>query len=78
MSQIATAKQSKGTYSLLIDRNTAVYFNSFGNEYILHEVLSKIKDKSVTCNTFRIQFDDSIMCGSYCITWNIKFQENIC
>ena len=78
MSQIAAAKQSKGTYSLLIDRNTAVYFNSFGNEYIPHEVLSKIKDKSITCSTFRIQFDDSIMCGSYCITWNIKFQENIC
>ena len=34
--------------SLFIDRNTAVYFGSFGIEYILQEVLNKIKDKSIT------------------------------
>ena len=35
-------KQSKGTYwvSLFIDRNTAVYCDSFGIEYILQEVLN--------------------------------------
>ena len=27
-----------------------------------------MKDKSITCNVFRIQDDDSIMCGFYCIT----------
>ena len=38
-------KQSKGTYwiSIFIDKNTAVYFDSFGTEYIPQEVLSKIK-----------------------------------
>ena len=57
-------KQSKGIYwvSLFIDRNTAVYFDSFATEYIPQEVLSKIKDKSITHNTFTIQDDDSIMC----------------
>ena len=45
-------KKSKGTHwvSLYIDRNTAVYFYSFGIEYITLEVLNKFKDKSVTRN----------------------------
>ena len=31
-----------------IDRNTAAYFDSFGFEYIHQDVLSKVKDKSIT------------------------------
>ena len=56
-------RKSKGTHwvSLFIDRNTAVYFNSFGIEYIPHEVLNKIKDKSVTHNIYRIQVIKSII-----------------
>ena len=51
----------------------AVYFDSFGMEHhILQKVLSKIKDKSITHNIFRIQYDDSIMCGFYCIVY-IKY-----
>ena len=45
----------------------AVYFDSFGIEYIPQEVLSKIKDKSTMHNILRIQNDDSIMSGFYCI-----------
>ena len=64
-------KKSKGTHwvSLFIDRNTAVYFDSFGIEYIPQEVLNKIKDKSITHNIFRIQDNESIMCGFYCIAF---------
>ena len=58
--------------SLLNDRNTAVSFDSFGIEYTPLEVLNKIKDKSVTHNIFRIQDNDSIMCGSYCMAF-IKY-----
>ena len=49
-------EKSKRTHwvSLIIDWNTAVYFNSFGIEYIPEEVLNKIKGKSVTYNRFRI------------------------
>ena len=47
----------------------AVYFNYFRIEYIPHEVLNKIKNKSITCNIFRIQSDDTIMCGFYCIVF---------
>ena len=55
-------KQSKETHwvSLFIDRNTAVYFDSLMTEYIPQEVLSKIKNKSITHNIFRTQSDDSI------------------
>ena len=38
-------KNSKGTHwvSLFIDRNTAVYFDSFGIEYIPQKLLKKIR-----------------------------------
>ena len=54
--------QSKGMnwVSLFIDTNIAVYFDSFGIEYILQEVLNKIK-KSIVNNILRIQYDDSIV-----------------
>ena len=55
--------------SLFIDKNTAVQFDSFGIEYIPQEVLSKIKDASITHNICRIQDNESIMCGFYCITF---------
>ena len=36
-------KKSNGTHwvSLFIDRNTTLYFDSLGTEYILHELLNK-------------------------------------
>ena len=42
-------KKSKGTHwvSLFIDRNTAVYFDSFGIEHIPLEGLNKIKDNQL-------------------------------
>ena len=69
-----TTKKSKGTHwvSLFADRSTAVYFHSFGVEHIPQEVSNRIKDKSITHNTFRIHDDDSIMCGLNCIPF-IKF-----
>ena len=60
-------KNSKRTHwvSILIDRNIAIYFGSFGIEYIPQEVLNKIRNKSTTPNTFKIQDNKSIMCGLY-------------
>ena len=62
---------NKRTHRVLIfiDRNTAVYFDSFGIEYIPHDVLNKIKNKSITHNIFRIQSDDSTMCEFYCVAF---------
>ena len=64
-------KRSRGTnsVSLFIDRNTVVYFDSFIIDYILQDVLSKIKDKSISRNICRRKDDDSIMWGFYYITF---------
>ena len=43
--------------------------DSFLIEYIPQEVLNEIRDKSITHNIFRIQKNQSIMCGFYCITF---------
>ena len=65
-------KNSKGTqwFSLFLNRNRAVYFDSFGIKYIPPEVLKKIKDKSITHN-IRTTYEDneSIVCGFYCIAF---------
>ena len=63
--------KSKGTYwiSLFIDINTAVYFHYFGIEYIPQEILNKIRDKSTNHNIFRVQSNDSILCGFFCIAF---------
>ena len=62
---------SKGTHwgSLFIDKNTVVYFDSFGIEYVPQEVLNKITHKWITHNIFRIQSDYSSLCGFYCIAF---------
>ena len=50
-------KSNKGTHwvSSFIDKDLAVYFDSFGIEYILQKVLNKIKGKWITQNIFKIQ-----------------------
>ena len=54
---------------LFIDRNTVVYSDSFGIEYVPQEVLSKIRDKSITHNIFKIQDDEYLLCGFHCIAF---------
>ena len=46
-----------------------MHSDSFRIEYIPQKVLDKIKDKSITHNIFRIQDNDSVMCGFYFITF---------
>ena len=67
-------KQSKGTHRVLlfIDRNTVVYFGSFGIDYIPQKVLSKIKDKSITQNIFR----NKIMI-ILCVDFIVSLSKNI-
>ena len=67
-------KNSKGTHwvSLFIDRNTALYFDSFGIKYIPLNVLNKIKDKSITHNIFRLQNNECII-NEFCCTGLIGY-----
>ena len=62
-------KNSKGIHWILlfIVRNLAVYFDPFEIEYIPQRLLSKIKDKSITNNIFRVQDNEFI-----------RLQEELC
>ena len=64
-------KKGKETHwvSLFIYKNTPVYFDSFGIEYIWQKLLNKIKYKSINHKIFKRQDNDSIMCGFYCIAF---------
>ena len=57
--------------SLFCKKNEIVYFDSFGVEYIPNEIKEFIKEflenKNVKTNIFRVQEDNSIMCGYFCI-----------
>ena len=50
-------------------KNNVTYFDSFGVEHIPKEVKKFVSDsdKNVVKNIYRIQADDSVMCGYFCI-----------
>ena len=56
-------KKIKRTHwvSLFTNRNITIYFDSFGIKFIPQEELSKIKDKFIMRNMFRVQDDGSFM-----------------
>ena len=62
-------KNNEGTHwvSFFLDRDTGVYFDSFGIEYIPQEVLNKIRDKSITHNILRIQ-DNDLLCVDFIVS----------
>ena len=41
--------------------------DSLGIEYFPQEVSSKIRDESITQDTFRIKENESVICGFHCI-----------
>ena len=69
--KILDDKNSKGTHwvSLFIDKNVAMYFDSFGIENISQQVLNKIKDKSITTYLEYKKMNLWIICGFYCIAF---------
>ena len=44
-----------------------VYFDSFGVEHIPKEIKEFISNKNVKANIYRVQANDSIICGYFCI-----------
>ena len=48
-------------------RNEVIYFDSFGVEHIPKEIKKFISNKNIKTKIFRIQADNSIMCGYFCI-----------
>ena len=57
--------------ALFCKKNEIVYFDSFGAEYIPNEIKEFIKkfpgSKNIETKIFRVQEDNSIMCGYFCI-----------
>ena len=58
----------------LVKKNEIIYFDSFGVDYIPNEIKEFIKEfpgnKNIKTNIFRVQEDNSVMCGYFCIGFN--------
>ena len=52
---------------IFMKNNEVIYFDSFGVEYIPKEIMDKIGNKNIKSNIFRIQANNSIMRGYFCI-----------
>ena len=61
--------------ALYVNNKTGTYFDSFGVEHILKEIMKFIVRKKIITNIYRIQAYDSIMCGYFCIGF-INFMFN--
>ena len=48
-------------------KNEIIYFDSFGVEHIPEEIKEFIGNKNIKANIFRIQANDSVICGYFCI-----------
>ena len=48
-------------------RSETLYFDSFGVEHLPEEIKEFIGNKNTKANIFRVQANNSIMCGYFCI-----------
>ena len=53
--------------ALFCKRNEIVYFDSFVVEHVPEEIKEFIENKNIKANTFRVEANNSIMCGYVCI-----------
>ena len=51
---------------IFVKNDEVIYFVSFGVEYIPKEIMEKIGSKNINTSIFRIQDNNSIMCGYFC------------
>ena len=51
--------------ALFCNRSEIVYFDSFGVEHVPEEIKEFIWNKNIIANIFRIQANNSIMCGYF-------------
>ena len=50
-----------------VKKNKIVYFDSFGVEHIPEEIEEFIGNKNIKTNIYRVQANNSVMCGYFCI-----------
>ena len=53
--------------ALFCNRTEIVYFNSFGVEHVPEEIKEFVGNKNIIANIFRVQANNSVMCGYFCI-----------
>ena len=53
--------------ALFCNRSEIVYFDSFGVEHVPEVIKEFIGNKNIKANIFRVQANDSVMCGYFCI-----------
>ena len=53
--------------ALSCNRNEIVYLDSFGVEHVPEEIEEFIVNKNIIANIFRVQANDSVLCGYFCI-----------
>ena len=53
--------------ALFCNTNEIVYFDRFGVEHIPEEIKEFIGNKNIKANIFRVQANNSVMCGYFCI-----------
>ena len=49
--------------ALFCNRNEIVYFDSFGVEHVFKEIKKFVRNKNIKANIFRVQANNSVMCG---------------
>ena len=53
--------------ALFCNRNEIVYFDSFGVEHVPEEIKEFVGNKNIKANIFRVQANNSVMCGYFYI-----------
>ena len=52
-------------HPLFCNKNEIVYFDSFGVENVPEEIKEFLGNKNIIANIFRVQVNDSVMCGYF-------------
>ena len=50
-----------------VKKGKIVYFDSFGVEHIPEEIKKFIGNRNIKANIFRVQANNSVMCGYFCV-----------
>ena len=53
--------------ALFCNRSESVYFDSFGVEHVSEKIKDFFGNKNIKANIFRVQANNSVMCGYFCI-----------
>ena len=51
--------------TLFCNRNEIVYFDSFGVKHVPEEIKEFVRNKNIKANIFRVQANNSVMCGYF-------------